>query len=120
MVAAIIASLALAWGLGEVTGHRRSLEYHPLASGWFGWVYGLAVVGSAGLVWLVPNLVWLNITAQVVNVFLLPIVIGLLVTLARRALPFEQQLRGGYLWLVCFLVVALSLLGIAGGLTGAI
>ncbi len=29
LVAAIVASLALAWGLGEVAGYRRSLEYHP-------------------------------------------------------------------------------------------
>ena len=29
MVAAIVTSLAFAWGLGEVTGYRRSLEFKP-------------------------------------------------------------------------------------------
>jgi Mn2+/Fe2+ NRAMP family transporter len=29
MVAAIVVSLAFAWGLGEVAGYRRSLEYRP-------------------------------------------------------------------------------------------
>ncbi len=39
MVAAIVVSLAFAWGLGEVTGYRRSLEYHPLQARWFYGVY---------------------------------------------------------------------------------
>src|ERR1700756_1734042 len=34
MVAAIVVSLAFAWGLGEVTGYRRSLEYRPLEGRW--------------------------------------------------------------------------------------
>src|SRR6201986_675854 len=31
MVASIVTSLALAWGVGEITGHRHSLAYRPLA-----------------------------------------------------------------------------------------
>ena len=35
LVAAIVSSLALAWGVGEVAGYRRSLEYRPFDAGWF-------------------------------------------------------------------------------------
>ena len=66
-VAAIVSSLALAWGLGEVAGYRRSLEYRPFAASWFYGVYAAAVIAAALLVWWVPDLVWLNIAAQVVN-----------------------------------------------------
>ena len=44
MVAAIVCSLAFAWGLGEVAGYRRSLEYHPLEARWF---YGVYEIGRA-------------------------------------------------------------------------
>lgn len=30
MVAAIVVSLASAWGFGEVAGYKRSLEHHPM------------------------------------------------------------------------------------------
>jgi Mn2+/Fe2+ NRAMP family transporter len=35
MVAAIVCSLAFAWGVGEVTGYRHTLEQHPLRARWF-------------------------------------------------------------------------------------
>jgi hypothetical protein len=68
-----VCSLALAWGVGEVAGYRRSLEYRPFDAKWFYGVYVACVVGAAALVWFVPDLVWLNIAAQVLNAFLLPL-----------------------------------------------
>ncbi len=47
MVAAIVVSLALAWGLGEVTGHRHALEQHPLQTRRFCLLYALFVGASA-------------------------------------------------------------------------
>ena len=41
MVAAIVASLALAWGVGEIAGYKRTLETRPFAAGWFAGVYAL-------------------------------------------------------------------------------
>ena len=82
LVAAIVSSLALAWGVGEVAGYRRSLEYRPFDAGWFYGVYAACVLGSGAAVWFASNLVWLNIAAQVFNAFLMPLVIGLLVALA--------------------------------------
>jgi hypothetical protein len=58
------------------------------------------VIGAIALVWFVPDLVWLTIAAQVLNVFLMPLVIGLLVALAVRALPEPFRLRGSYMWLI--------------------
>jgi Mn2+/Fe2+ NRAMP family transporter len=118
MVAAIVSSLALAWGIGEVAGYRRSLECRPFQAPWFFGVYALCVAGSAGLVWLVSDLVWLNIAAQVLNAFLLPLVVGFLVALATRTLPEAHRLRGRYLWTVVGCSSAVCGLGLIGGLSG--
>jgi NRAMP (natural resistance-associated macrophage protein)-like metal ion transporter len=118
LVAAIVSSLALAWGVGEVTGYRRSLEYHPFKAGWFYGVYAICVVGAAALVWLTPDLVWLNIAAQVLNVFLLPLVVGFLVTLAARALPQPMRLRGSYLGVIIVVSGVVCALGLFGGIRG--
>ena len=118
MVAAIVASLALAWGLGEVTGYKHSLEHHPLEARWFYAVYALCVVLGCILVDVAPNLVQLNVGVQVMNALLLPIVLGFLVALAVQALPEEVRLRGWYLWLVVIVGGATCLLGVFGGLSG--
>jgi Mn2+/Fe2+ NRAMP family transporter len=118
LVAAIVSSLALAWGVGEVTGYRRSLEYHPFKAGWFYGVYATCVVGAAALVWLTPDLVWLNIAAQVLNVFLLPLVVGFLVALAARALPEPRRLRGWYLGVIIVVSGVVCALGLFGGISG--
>jgi Mn2+/Fe2+ NRAMP family transporter len=119
LVAAIVSSLALAWGLGEVAGYRRSLEYHPLEAGWFYAVYAICVIGGAGLVAVAPDLVSLNVGVQVMNALLLPVVLGFLVRLAMVALPPAQRLRGWYLWVVlgvCGVTCALGVIGGVGGL----
>jgi len=119
MVAAIVASLALAWGLGEVTGYKHSLEHHPLEARWFYAIYALAVTTSAVVIGVAPNLVSLNVGVQVMNAFLLPLVLGFLIALAVKALPPEHRLRGPYLWLVVAVSVVTCLLGVFGGLNGA-
>jgi len=116
LVAAIVSSLALAWGVGEVAGYRRSLEYKPFEAGWFYAVYAAAVIGSAVVVWLASSLVWLNIAAQVLNVFLMPLVIGFLVALAVKALPEPSRLKGWYLGLIVAVSALVSAVGVFGGL----
>jgi Mn2+/Fe2+ NRAMP family transporter len=118
LVAAIVSSLALAWGAGEVAGYRRALEYRPFQARWFYGVYAASVIGSAALVWLVPDLVWLTIAAQVLNAFLMPLVIGLLLALAVTALPESLRLRGWYLWLTIGVSAAVSAVGVVGGVAG--
>ena len=94
LVAAIVSSLALAWGLGEVAGYRRSLEYKPFEARWFYAVYAVCVAGGALAVAFVPNLITLNVGVQVMNALLLPLVLGFLIALSRRALPPQWRLRG--------------------------
>ncbi|MFZ1964864.1 MAG: divalent metal cation transporter [Roseiarcus sp.] len=118
MVAAIVCSLALAWGAGEVAGYRRSLEFHPFAAKWFYGVYALAVVGAAALVGFAPDLVWLNIAAQVLNAFLMPLVIGFLVALAVTALPASLRPRGLYLWVLIGVSAVVIAVGLTGGVAG--
>ncbi len=119
MVAAIVCSLALAWGLGEVSGYRRSLEDHPLEAKWFYGVYaGCLLVGAVTVV-AVPNLVFLNIAVEVMNALLLPMVLGFLIALAIFALPPTVRLRGWYKWVVIFLATVTAGLGVYGGITGA-
>ena len=117
-VAAIVSSLALAWGVGEIAGYRRSLEYRPFEAKWFYGAYAFCVLAAAWLVWLTPNLIGLAIAAQVLNAFLMPLVIGLLVALAARALPRSVRLRGARLWLTVGFATAISGLGLVGGVAG--
>ncbi len=118
MVAAIVSSLALAWGLGEVTGYRHSLEHNPLEARWFYAVYAASIVGGCILVAVAPNLVSLNVGVQVMNALLLPVVLGFLVALAVKALPDAVRLKGWYLWVVVAVTVLTCALGVFGGLSG--
>lgn len=119
MVAAIVASLAFAWGLGEVTGYRRSLEYRPLQARWFYGVYAASVIGGCVVVGLWPNLVSLNVGVQVMNALLLPLVLGFLIALACRALPAAHRPRGPYLWVMLAVSAVTCALGVFGGFSGA-
>ncbi len=118
MVAAIVCSLALAWGVGEVTGYRHSLEHKPLEASWFYGIYAVAVIGGSVLVGLWPDLVSLNIDVQIMNALLLPLVLGFLIALAVKALPPAHRLRGPYLWVVIAVSSVTALFGVFGGLQG--
>ncbi len=118
LVAAIVCSLALAWGVGEVAGYRHALELRPFAAKWFYGVYALAVVGAAALVGFASDLVWLNVAAQVLNAFLLPLLVGLLIALAVVALPLGLRPRGAYLAVLVGVCAAVALLGLYGGIAG--
>ena len=115
LVAAIVASLALAWGVGEMIGMKRTLERRPFASGWFYAAYAVAVIGSASVVWAANDLVWLNIAAQALNAFLLPLVVGFLVALAATVLPKPFALSPARLGLVTAVAVLVSALGVIAG-----
>ncbi len=119
MVAAIVVSLASAWGFGEVTGYRHSLEHHPLEAPWFYGIYTVAVIGGAVTVGLVPDLVALNIAVEVMNALMLPVVLGFLVLLAFKALPPEHRLRGAYGWTVVTIATLTAGLGVYGGISGS-
>ena len=118
MVAAIVATLALAWGVGEVAGYRRSLNLRPAQATWFYGVYGGCVVGCALLVLVWPDLVALNVGVQIMNALLLPLVLGFLVALAVRALPPAHRLQGWYFWVVVVTIGITTVFGVFGGFQG--
>lgn len=94
MVAALVVSLAGAWGLSEALGWRHSLNDSPRTASGF---YALAVTGTvlaAILVVATPNLVNLSVDVEVMNALLLPVVLGFLLALERRALPAPLRARG--------------------------
>ncbi len=115
MVAAIVSSLAMAWGVGEVLGLRRRLETEAGRAPWFIFIYASCVITSVLLVWEVPDLVWLNVATQVANAFMLPVMVGMLLLLANRALPPAHRLRGAYLWIFLVLALGTSAIGLWGG-----
>jgi Mn2+/Fe2+ NRAMP family transporter len=119
MVAAIVVSLASAWGFGEVAGYKHSLEYRPLEAPWFYGVYTAAVIGGAIVVAVVPNLVTLNIGVEVMNALLLPLVLGLLVLLAIKALPVQHRIRGIYRWVVIAVTALTAGMAVYGGISGS-
>ena len=77
------------------------------------------MLGCAFLVLVWPNLVALNVGVQIMNALLLPMVLGFLVALARRALPASVRLRGPYFWLVSAVVAMTAALGVFGGISGS-
>ena len=117
MVAAIVVALAAAWGFGEVTGYKHSLEQHPTEAPWFYAVFSAGVIGGVLVVAFVPDLVALSIGVEVMNALMLPLVLGFLVALAVKGLPPEHRLRGGYFWLVVSVVALTAGLGVYGGLS---
>ncbi|MFZ5489696.1 MAG: NRAMP family divalent metal transporter [Pseudomonadota bacterium] len=120
MVAAIVVALAAAWGFGEVTGYKHSLELHPAQAPWFYTVFSAGVIGGALVVAFVPDLVALSIGVEVMNALMLPLVLGFLVALATKALPPEHRLRGAYFWVVVAVVVLTAGLGVYGGLSSLV
>ena len=116
MIAAIVATLAAAWGWGEVTGFRHSLEYRPKDAPWFYGIYTLVLLAGAVAVIFIPNLVSLDIAVEVMNALLLPLVLGFLIALAVKALPGEHRLRGWYFWVVLVLGSVSAGLGVYGGI----
>ena len=118
LVAAIVCSLALAWGAGEITGYKHSLEYRPFAAGWFYCIYTACIAASATLVGFSADLVWLNVAAQVLNVLLLPMLIGFLIILSLEVLPEVLRPRGAYRWILIAGCTLVAVTGVFGGVIG--
>ncbi len=119
LVATIVVSLTAAWGVGEVLGFRRSLEDQPREAPWFYGIYTLVLISGAGLVTSnFINLVNLSVGVEVMNALLLPIVLGFLYLLSRRALPESIRLRGWYAVVVAIVLLLTSGLGLIAGILG--
>jgi NRAMP (natural resistance-associated macrophage protein)-like metal ion transporter len=117
LVAAIVVSLTAAWGVGEVAGFRRSLADNPREAPWF---YGIltACLVLAGILVAseTVNLVNLSVGIEMVNALLLPVVLGFLFALARKALPEPYRLKGAYAWVVALTVLGTAAFGVFSGI----
>lgn len=119
LVATIVVTLTAAWGLGEVTGFRRSLQDRPKDAPWFYGIYTATLVLAGLLVTSGQvNLVHLSVAVNVMNALLLPIVLLFLFLLARRTLPEPYRLKGWYAWLVGILLFITSAIGLTAGISG--
>ncbi len=121
IVAALVASLAGAWGIAEVLGWRHSLNDVPGRAVGF---YALAVAGivaGALLVLVAPDLVTLSVNIEVLNACLLPVVLGFLLALERH-LPAPWRMSGARrlaTYAVSGLVIAVGLATVVATLTRA-
>ncbi len=113
LVAALVASLAGAWGLSEVFGWKHTLNEKPNKGNirFYG-VYTLIHVVGAFIVLANLDLVALVINVEVMNALLLPIVIGFLLLLEAKAIPAQYRMKGTYRVVVitlCLVVVGFGL-----------
>ena len=99
LVAALVVSLAGAWGIGEAVGFPHSLNDNVRRGRWFYLAYTLAHVGGAALVLSGMSLVALTVDIEIMNALLLPIVLGFLLVLEVKALPETMRMRGWFRWL---------------------
>lgn len=118
MAAAIVSSLACAWGLSEIFAPRRAIEREARNRFSVLLIYSAWIAGSAALVLWAPDLVRLSIDMQVLNAILLPIVATLLVVVAATLLPEPARLGGWRLWVTAGLVGVVSLAGLIGAAAG--
>jgi Mn2+/Fe2+ NRAMP family transporter len=102
LVAALVSSLAGAWGLSEISGWKHTLNQRPdRRSAGFYLTYALAHVAGAALVLASADLVSLAIGVEVMNALLLPVVLGFLLVLEATALPRGQRMHGWYRCAAC-------------------
>lgn len=120
LVATIVVSLAAAWGFGEVSGYKRSLECHPKDAPWFYGIFCAAIIVGAVVVGVTPNQVALNLGVELMNALMLPLVLFFLVALALRALPSNVRLKGTYAWVVISVSALTSILCVYGGIASLI
>jgi len=113
LVAALVASMAGAWGISEVFGWTHTLnERLNKKSAKFYATYIMAHLLGAVIVLTSFDLVSLVIDVEVMNALLLPIVLGFLLALEAKALPDEYRMHGSHRILVttlCLVVIAFGL-----------
>jgi Mn2+/Fe2+ NRAMP family transporter len=119
MVATIVVTLTAARTIGEALGVHHRLEHEPREAPWFYGAYTVILFFGALTVMSGVNLVALSVGVQVMNAFMLPVVLGFLFSLARR-LPDPFRLKGLYAIVSGSIVAATAAVGVYCGVTGLI
>ena len=112
LVAAIVVSVAAAFGIGEAFGCPHSLNRSVGEAPHFYFAYALALALGAAVVLTGIPLVHLTIDIEVMNAILLPIVLGFLLALEARALPARARMHGPYRWFVYLATGSVILIGL--------
>ena len=112
LVAAIVVSLAGAWGVGEALGVKKSLNLRFGEAKGFYFAFIVASLIGAGLVLPALSLTGLTLDIELLNALVLPLVLGFLLLIERAALPAEYRMRGAHkviAWVLVLVVVAFGL-----------
>ncbi|PWI58888.1 NRAMP family divalent metal transporter [Sulfoacidibacillus thermotolerans] len=99
-IAALVVSIAGAWGIGEAFRLNHSLNHKASEAKGFYLIFSLAHILGAIFVLFSSNLVVLAVDVEIMNAMLLPIVLGFLLVLEAKTLPKEWRMRGPYKWTV--------------------
>jgi Mn2+/Fe2+ NRAMP family transporter len=116
--AAIVAALALSWGVAEISGARRQDNPGLFDSPVFLGLFAASIAAAAALAGFSNDLVWLNIAAQLGNSLLFPVVTGLLVMLAARVLDPGRRLHGAHLLATVVIAASVAVVGVVGLVAG--
>lgn len=111
-LAALVVSLAGAWGIGEALGMAHSLNLPFKKAKGFYILYTIAHVGGAAIVLSGVPLLNLTIDIEVMNALLLPIVLGFLLALEQVALPAEYRMKGRYKFVAWGMAALIMLFGL--------
>jgi Mn2+/Fe2+ NRAMP family transporter len=112
LVAAIVVSLAGAWGVGEALGVKKSLNLRFGEAKGFYFAFIVANLIGAGLVLPGISLTGLTLDIELLNALVLPLVLVFLLLIERVSLPAEFRMRGTHrviAWALVLIVVAFGL-----------
>ncbi len=112
LIAAIVVSLAGAWGVGEALGVKKSLDLRFGEAKGFYSVFIAANVIGAGVVLSGISLIGVTLDIELLNALVLPLVLVFLLLIERAALPVEYRMKGAHrvvAWALVLLVVAFGL-----------
>ncbi|VBB08905.1 natural resistance-associated macrophage protein, partial [Lucifera butyrica] len=112
LIAAIVVSLAMSWAFGEVLGVSCSLNCSWKQAPVFYSFYNGGIVIAALFVLLGLPLITLTIGVEVMNMFLLPIVLGFLLALGWKTLPEKYKLENWEKKVLLFIYILVCSLGI--------
>ena len=112
LIAAIVVSLAGAWGVGGALGVKKSLNLPFREAKGFYAAFVLANIAGAAVVLCGVSPVRLTLDIEVLNALVLPLVLGFLLLLERTALPARFRMKGVRMivtWALVLIVVAFGL-----------
>jgi len=112
MIGAIVVTTTASWTLGEVVGFGRALDKSPKEAPGFFIVYMVILVVATGIcLFLKDDLVTINITVEIMNAVLVPIVLVFTFLLSNKYLPEEVRLKGIYSIYVALIFIICSVFG---------